>query len=215
MPGKNLAVVGGRTLLARAIDTASRSGLFGEIVVSSDDDTVLTEAATQGATADRRPTRLATDETRIIEVVREFIARRGLDAEQVMGILLPTAPMTEVADLRAAHDLFLANNGDVPVVSVAPFERPIEMAQVVNDRNRLVPVFREAYLRTTRSQEHEPSYWYNGAIIVNCAGRLATQRTLIGDEPIPYVMPIERSVDVDHEFQLALAEALLTRGPKA
>lgn len=206
---KNMVSVRGRPLIAYTIEVARAAGLFEEIVVNSEDAEILETAARYGAVPDPRPVALATDEARIIHALQEFIGRRAVPAAKPIGVLLVTCPLRAPEDIRSAYDLFRANGGDGPVVSVTPYERPIHVAHVIDARNRLVAVFADAYARTTRSQEHETTYWYNGAVVFNTAGRLAGQRTLIGDEPIPYVMPFERSIDIDHGFQVGIVEHFL------
>ncbi len=203
---KNLVDLGGRPLLAHTIDTARDSGVFGDVFVNSDSGEILDAAARFGGIPDSRPAHLAADEVRIIHVLQEFIERRSIQPQTVIGILLVTCPLRHLEDIRKAYALFGEKENKVPVASVTPFERPIEVAQRMTEDNRLTPVFSEEYLRTTRSQDHETAFWYNGAIIFNTAGQLVEQDTLIGHAPIAYQMPFERSFDIDHDFQVRVVE---------
>ncbi|MFG1691089.1 cytidylyltransferase domain-containing protein [Gemmatimonadota bacterium] len=207
---KNLRLLGGKPLLQWAVDVANASDLFTEIVVDSDDAEILEVGGALGATPEQRSPELGQSDVKIIDVLQHFINRRGLRGDRVIGVLLPTTPLRSVRDLSDAHQLFLDHDGTNPIVSVATFERPVRLAQRVNSEGRLEPLFPDDYARSTRSQDQEVAYWYNGAIIFNSAGRFLAQRNLIGETPVPYVMPLDRSIDVDHEVQLEMLEAILT-----
>ena len=199
----------GKPLLAYTVEAAKHCNIFDQIYVSSEDPEVLSVAEAYGATSDSRPRHLSKDEVKIIEVIQEFLKRREISPDVHVGVLLATCPLRLPEDIRKAYSLFVDADGSAPVASVSPFERPVQVAQAINQRDRLQPIFPDEYLRTTRSQDHQTAYWYNGAIVFNIAKRLATQRTLIGEEPIPYVMPFERSIDIDHQFQLRMVESIL------
>ncbi len=146
-------------------------------------------------------------------MLQEFIERRGMAEEHVVGVMLPTCPLRRVSDIRDAFRLFRDAGSVAPVCSVAPFERPIRLAQCLGDDGRLDPIFRDEYYRSTRSQDHAAAYWFNGAIVFNSAARFLRQSTLIGERPMAYVMPLDYSVDIDHEFQIDLVNVLLKQQP--
>ena len=76
LPGKNLALVGGRTLVARAVEAALAVARIDEVAVSSDDAAILAEARRAGATPLHRPAALAGDEATTIDLVRAVLAER-------------------------------------------------------------------------------------------------------------------------------------------
>ena len=209
---KNIRVVEGKPLLAHGIEVARASDLFEQIVVSSQDDGILQVAEDFGAVPHRRPSELATDEVLVIQVVREVLDSHGVSDDAMVGIMLPTSPLRTPEDLRRAYRLFEDNCRQSPVVSVAPYERPIQLGLRLDADNRLRPLFYDEYVGNTRTEGHTTTYWYNGAIIFNTAGTLRRQgRVLIGQDPVPYIMPYERSIDIDHEFQIDLVQSLLKR----
>jgi len=94
-------------------------------------------------------------------------------------------------------------------VSVSWYATPIQLAHFIDEENRLMPFFPNDYKKSTRSTDHRRAYYYNEAIIFNKADNLLNQSNLIGDMPIPYIMPPERSILIDYPFQLKMIEALL------
>lgn len=199
---KNIAEVGGKPLIAYTIETALSSRLFSRTIVSSEDRNILGVSEQYGAEAHKRPAELSEDRALLIDVIKETAASLNIGNETAIGIMLATCPLRSAEDVKRAWRIFLDNNREFSVVSVTPYERPIQLAHRISAENRLAPIFYEEYSRTTRSQEHFKTYWYNGAIIFNTAGRLKGQKNLLGQNPVPYIMPFERSVDIDHEFQM-------------
>ena len=57
---------------------------------------------------------------------------------------------------------------------------------------------------TIRRQDMKEIYWVNGAVYVNCVADL-TKDTSFNDNPVGYVMPVERSID-NEESDFLLAE---------
>lgn len=212
VPGKNLYTLCGRPIIGYTVDAARDSGLFNDILVNSEDDRILDVAVACGATPYRRPAELAGDTVFLIDVVREMIASRGWPDDAVVAILFPTVPLRTAGDIQKAHALFVANGSRTPVVSVTPYEYPIQTALRVNTAGRLEPALPTDYARSTRHNDHEASYRATYAVIVNTAANLLTQRKLIGLDPIPCHLPPERSIDIDEPFQLRMAELLLKDG---
>lgn len=208
-PGKNLSTLGGRPILSYTVNAARDSGLFDDIIVNSEDDRILAIAAECGATPYRRPEALAGDTVFLIDVVREMITTRNWPAEAVLAVLFPTVPLRTADDIMKAHALFHEHGGATPVVSVTPYEYPIQTALRINAEGRLEPALPQEYARSTRHNDHEQSYRATYAVIFNTAANLLTQKKLIGTAPIPCHLPPERSIDIDEPYQLHMADLLL------
>jgi CMP-N,N'-diacetyllegionaminic acid synthase len=211
---KNLALIAGKPLLAYTIEVAKNCGIFTEVLVNSDDEEILTAAAKLTATPYRRPKHFGGDRVFIIEVLQEMIGTLGLADADVLGILLPTCPLRSEADVLVAYQIFLEQGGEVPVVSVARYDTPIQLAQFIAADGRLDHVFPEDYRKSTRSTDHQDAYHYNEAIIFNSVKNLKSQHNLIGERPIPYVMPPERSIALDYPYQMEMVSLLLARHQK-
>ena len=98
VPGKNLAVLGGRTLVRRALDTTLAAGCFATVVLSSDDPAILAEAdALPAVVRLARPPELATDTARSYDVVRhavDTLEARGAGSFDAVAIVQCTSPFT-------------------------------------------------------------------------------------------------------------------------
>lgn len=209
VPGKNLSVLCGKPLLGYTLDAARESGLFADIVVNSEDQRILDLAISLGATPYRRPEALAGDTAFVIDVVRELIVSKGWAGHAVIAVLFPTVPLRTAKDILKAHELFTASGGNTSVVSVTPYEYPIQTALRLDAAGRLEPAMPGDYARSTRHNDHEPSYRATYAVIFNTAANFLTQAKLIGTGAIPCHLPPDRSIDIDEPYQLRLAELLL------
>jgi len=207
---KNLAYLQGKPLFAHAVKVARNSGLFQKIYVNSEDAEILAVAALLKAEPYRRPQDLAGDQVFIIEVLKEMVRTLRLADTAVLGIMLPTCPLRTVADVQGAYRLFQEAGSNTPVVSVAAFDIPIQLAHFIKADGRLDPVFPRDYRQSTRSTDHQTAYYYNEAIIFNTVGNLLKQTNLIGKRPLPYIMPAERSHLIDYGHQMEIVRLLMS-----
>ena len=211
VPRKNLAVLEGRTLVRRALDTALAAGCFATVALSSEDPAILDEAAGLPEVARiERPPELATDTARSYDVVRhvvETLERREPPYEAV-AVVQCTSPFTAPEDLAGAV-AHLAASGADSVVSVARVDaalHPLKLKRLEGDR--LLPFLADDDM--TPSHELPPLWLRNGSIYVSRREVIAEGR-IVGDDVRGYEMPPERSHDIDTPTDLAFAEFLLRR----
>jgi len=203
VPRKNLAEVGGRSLVRRALETAVAAGCFETVAVSSDDDETLAEADGLDVVALRRPPELATETARAREFARHAFEELGdFDA---LAIVQCTSPFTAPEDVRGAVEL-LERTGAESVVTVCVADaahHPLKMKRLVGDR--LEPYLEED--RLTPSHELERLWVRNGSVYV-FRRDVVLEKGLEADDVRGYEMPPERSFDIDTERDLAFARFL-------
>lgn len=111
VPGKNLREVGGKSLLAWAIERAVDSGI-GDVVVSTDSAIVANVCLpSKGVHVLRRPLDLA--DGRVTQVCRHAILsaeRFGIHFLDTLILTLPTSPLITYRDLQLAYKQFLDGN---------------------------------------------------------------------------------------------------------
>ena len=158
-----------------------------------------------------RPDHLAGDETPMIPVIRHVIEQlereRGIHFDYCV-LLQPTAPMRTSEDIIAAVNILLETGAD-SVVSVYKVSdhHPSRMYRIENDR--LIPLQGEPQNRLRQSLP--PVYHRNGAVYAFQRSLIERADTIIGPDVRPYVMPEDRSVNIDNEIDLLLADLLLRR----
>jgi CMP-N-acetylneuraminic acid synthetase len=209
VPRKNLAVLGGRTLVRRALETALAAGCFETVALSSDDDEILAEADGLDAVALRRPPEVSSETARARDFVWHALGELGdFDA---LAIVQCTSPFTAPEDVAGAVALLERTGADsVVTVSVADAaHHPLKMKRLEGDR--LLPYLEDD--RLTPSHELEQLWVRNGSVYV--FRREAAERGLEADDVRGYEMPPERSFDIDTPEDLRFAEFLVERGERS
>jgi len=204
VPRKNLRELAGKPVLAWTVDAALACPSLDRVVVSTDDDEIADVARACGADVPfARPAELANDDTPDLPVYRHALETLGEEFD-VVAWLRPTAPLRTADDIAAAV-LLLEEAGADCVRPVCQAEHsPYWMGRV--EDGRLVPLLDHV---PAQRQLLPPVYRLNGAVdAVRCA---AVGAELFGGDVRAYVMPRERSVDLDTELDFLLAEALLRR----
>lgn len=201
LPRKNLALVGGRSLVGRAVDVALRASGVDEVLVSSDDEAVLAEATAAGARAVLRPARLAEDGSTTLEVVLHHLAEED-DVDRVV-VLQPTSPLRHPNDVDRCLSAVAAGALTAATVSAA---HPAEWLFRQLPDSSLEPVL--GWPLPVRRQEAAAVVALNGAVYAADAVHLRRGGSLVEPGTIGVVMPPERSIDIDSELDLELARLL-------
>jgi CMP-N,N'-diacetyllegionaminic acid synthase len=204
VPRKNVRELAGKPVLAWTVETARASKSLARVVVSTDDEEIAAVARACGAEVPFvRPAELAGDETTDLPVYRHAleVLDDGFDA---VAWLRPTAPLRTADDVDAAVARLEETGADC-VRSVCPAEHNPYWMSTIED-GRLVPLLGEV---PPRRQLLPEVVRLNGAVdVVRCT---SVGDELFGGDVRAYVMPAERSVDLDTELDFLLAEAILRR----
>jgi CMP-N,N'-diacetyllegionaminic acid synthase len=211
IPGKNIKDLAGKPLIAHAIDAAKAVKDLKRIVVSTDSEEIAAVARKFGAEVPfMRPPALAQDNSNAIDAYLDavFRLRSAGDPVNEICVLQPTSPLRTPEDIRAALEIFRVRKADC-VVSVCEAPHPVSWYRRIDPAGVLRPVF-EATGRNR--QEEETLFIPNGAVYVFRADFLAQRQGYYSDSCFPYVMPRERSIDLDTPFDWKMAEMFLSGG---
>ncbi len=207
LPRKNVLPLAGKPLLAWTVKAARASVTLDRVVLSSDDDEIIRVAEAFGCEVPfRRPARLATDDTPGIDPVLH--ALDTIEGFDYVVLLQPTSPLRTAEDIDGTVRLCMSS--DAPsCVSVVAVDKPPQWMYTLGEK-RLRPIFpTESGLK--RRQDAVPVYALNGAVYVADVHSLRRSRSFVTDATVGYVMPPERSADVDTALDLAWCELLLER----
>lgn len=207
---KNIRLLADKPLIHYTIYAAINSKYIHNVIVSTDDEKIAEVASTEGVTVIKRPAELSSDESPTIDAVLHVIEKckiEGLNPEIVI-LLQPTSPFRTSSDINAALEIFLKNECD-SVISVVETTHPPYWNMIV-DGLYLCPLFDKESLRMRR-QDLPKTYLPNGAIYIASAETLKQNKSFYTLKTKPYIMPPERSFDIDSEFDLLLAEAAMNR----
>jgi CMP-N-acetylneuraminic acid synthetase len=214
LPRKNLRLLGGKPLVAWSIEAARASRRLARLVVSSDDAEVLDIAAGYDpGLALARPAELADDESPAIDFVRhalEVLERDGHKPFDAVAIVQPSSPLTLPEDIDATIELLITSGADsaVSVMQLDHAVHPLKMKVLQGDR--LLPYLEEERGRMAAHQL--PTIYARNCSVYVTRRRAIDAGQVIGDDCRGYVMPRERSLDINEELDLQFAEFLVSRG---
>jgi CMP-N,N'-diacetyllegionaminic acid synthase len=211
IPGKNLYRLGRDTLLERTIKIAKLCQYIDRVLVSTDNQEMYDIAQRYAAAAPAlRPAELATDNAKTVDVILNLIKMAAIDAGWVL-LLQVTSPLRTLGDLNEFCRAFdRAEPSTEAIVSLAQHDSPhpdkiqrIENGMVVSYLGKESMVARQFLPRV---------YSLNGAFYLTHTETLIDRRTFMPAHTIPFIMPEERSLNLDGKLDLFLLEALVEKG---
>ncbi len=211
IPGKNLRPVAGKPLIAWTVEAALAATLLDRVIVSTESSQIVEVALRYGAEAPfMRPENLAQDDTPgvapVLHAAEWLEENQGYRPDLIM-LLQPTSPLRISEDIDNAIALAVERKADA-VVSVTPAEaHPYWMKQIHDDGR--VTDFIKLDRPIDRRQDLPPLYALNGAIYLARYKVLMEWKTFDTDNTFSFVMPPERSLDVDTPWDLYLADLVL------
>lgn len=191
LPRKNLAALGNKTLIEWTIDAAKETGLFDAIAVSTDSTEIASLAAACGCAVVIRPTELAQAESEMLPVVKHA---RVMCPADVIILLQPTSPFRSAEDINLAYEQLRTFRAD-SVISVSPAPRALAFevghaSRLREAKNIVVP--NGALYLITKEHLDTGGDWYDGLVY-------------------SYLMPKERSLDIDTQFDLDVARMMVEK----
>ena len=212
--GKNTRLLLGVPLVEYAIKACANARRLSKVVVSSDDPAVEEIVKKYyNITFIRRPDELAADESPAIDYVRH--ALKVVDKEgpfDATVIIQPTSPFVQPEDIDNTVELLERTGTDsaVSVVKIEQMHHPFKLKVLESDR--LLP-----YLADEKgikaAYELPDVYARNGAVY---ASKLSTilKGSILGESCAGYVMPFERSIDINYPIDFDFAEFLASKKNK-
>ena len=174
IPNKNIRDFCGKPLIYWTIKAAQDSGIFENIIVSTEEPKISKIADSYGVKNIGRPMELATDSATTLDVVKWSIKQVKTDS---IMILQCTSPLRIDFDIRRAQGLICR-----------------ECDSIVSVKSSLDGV-----------------YLQNGAIYAARIDYIKNYGKLYGNDSFLYLMPSERSIDIDTEIDWKIAEMLMEK----
>lgn len=213
LPGKNIRPLAGKPLIAHTIEAALGAKSVTRVICSTDSEEIAAIARAAGAEVPfLRPSELAQDDSLAIDnyiyTVDRLIAE-GMPVDEYC-VLLPTAPLRTSADIDGAAAVFYEKAAD-SVVSYYPAPHPVQWHHIIDGQGVLRAYFAEDDKRLANRQNEKATYLPNGAIYIFRHQVLKGTRLYYTDRTYPYLMPANRSVDIDTIDDFDYADFLLSR----
>lgn len=211
--GKNVRLLMDKPLIAYSIEQARASGLFDALAVSSDSDEILEVARAWDCDyLIKRPDELATDQAAKLPVIRHCVAEVEQLAECTFETLVDldaTSPLRTPDDISNAVGL-LEESGVGNVLTAMPARRSPYFNLVELDPSGIVHLSKPLSKVVVRRQDAPLCYDMNASIYVWRRRVLFESDSLFNADTRLYVMPEQRSIDIDSELDFRFVEYLMT-----
>ncbi len=205
LPKKNILPFLGRPTIYYTIDAAMESGLFDEVVVSSEDEEVIACISNLGCNIHRRAANLASDTARVVDVIRDVLdwcARKNKHFD-CLCCLYPTAPLRDAGDIKESYKLLVSRKADY-AIGVTEYEHSPFFAFNINHNSMIERRWPDQ--AALPHWEKPPVVVDNGSLYWMKVDIFLKTGTMTGHNTVGYKMPREKSVDIDTEEDFALAE---------
>ncbi len=213
VPRKNIRILSGKPLIAWTIETALACLLLDRVIVSTEDQEIAEIARTHGAEVPfLRPESLAKDDTPGLEpVIHALLWLEENQAYRPDYVLLlqPTSPLRISQDIKRAIEKLKSSNSEA-IISVTPVKHHPYWTKRLTDDGKLKDflLVDHPLLR----QDLPPAYALNGAIYLATRDVVLQQHSFYAQNNTNgYVMPPERSLDIDSSWDFEVADLILRK----
>jgi CMP-N,N'-diacetyllegionaminic acid synthase len=218
IPRKNLQLLGGKPLVARAVETGLAASLVDRVVCTTDDVEIAEIARAAGAEVPfLRPAELAQDGSEdwpvFVHTLAWFEREQAWTPDLIVN-LRPTSPLRTPGHVDDAIRLLLVTGADSVKAVCLTRQHPHKMWLRQPD-GRIEPYLKTP-LRLSRGPdvpraELDDIYWQNGVVDVTRREVILEQKVMIGRRVAGLVTELADSIDIDTPLDLALAELVLSR----
>ena len=205
IPKKNIKEFCGKPIIAYSIRAALDSGIFDEVMVSTDSEEIAEIARAYGAKVPfMRSAKTSDDFATTADVLMEVLERyqemgRTFD---VMSCIYPTAPFVTPQKLQSAYDT-LTKEQAVMAMPVVAFSYPPQRSYVLNG-NLLEMKWKENYNK--RSQDLEKMYHDAGQFYMYQVEAFVRLKGQMTESIVPVIIDEMEVQDIDNESDWKLAE---------
>lgn len=191
-------------MIAWTIESALQAGSLSRVIVTTDDVEIAEVSRRLGVEVPfLRPEDLASDRATSVDVVLhmlDWLKQNGEPKPAFVLVLQPTSPLRTSEDIDTSIDLQVEKNANA-VVSVCEVTHPLSVIKRIGANGELLDMPMENPAGQT--------FQLNGAIYLVSTSVFEKERSFFPQGTIAYVMPRERSIDVDTPWDFHLADLVL------
>lgn len=205
IPKKNIKEFCGKPIIQYSIEAAVSSGIFNEIMVSTDDDEIAEIAIRNGAKVPfKRSLENSSDFATTSDAIKEVLQNYRLLGENFDNFccIYPTAPFITGKKLAGAMEKMLNNKAE-SILPVVKFSFPPQRAVLIKD-NRIK--FKWPENINSRSQDLEVFYHDAGQFYCMNVDAFLKHNSLITNKTIPYILNDLEVQDIDNMEDWIIAE---------
>jgi len=210
LPDKNFKNLNGKPTIAYTIEAALNSKEIDHILVTTDCEEIIKIVKSYGVDAPFvRPVELSTDNSLLNDVVDHALEYMESNEKVFDDVILlqPTSPLRSSTDIDEALKLYHENDCE-SVISVYEADVSVNITRLVDENGFLRPVSKNLELNVNR-QDAVKMFVLNGAIYITSIKVFGKYKSFHTQKILPYIMPKERSIDIDNLDDFEKAEMIL------
>lgn len=212
---KNIKKINGFPLIKYTIDHAIKSKLFEDILVSTDDERIASLSKKFGVkNIIDRPKKLASNTAGKLSSIKHALKSLEAQLDKKYDVVIDldvTSPLRNVSDIRKAYKIFTKHKASI-LLSATPSRKNPYFNQVLKTKKgiRLVKPGKKYY----RRQDAPKVYDLNASIYIFRRSSLVKSNTIYTNKSFIYLMPEERSIDIDNMSDFHYVEYLMKKRKK-
>lgn len=209
---KNIKLINSKPLIAYTIEQAKASNLFEHVVISTDSDEIADISKRYGAEVFfKRDAKMASDSAGKLEVIRDAFIRSEEHYNEKFDYLIDldaTSPLRDVQDIIDSFKQFLEADND-NLITAMPSRRSPYFNLIEQDSSGRVFVSKSLNETILRRQDSPKTYDMNASIYIWKRDAILHQKSVFLEKTGLYVMPEERSIDIDSELDFKFVEFIM------
>ena len=214
IPRKNVVDLAGKPLIAWTIMAALNANVLDRVIVSTDDDEIANISQKWGAEVPfMRPSELSNDNSPHVDVLLHAIRWLHENEEyfpEFLMLLQPTSPLRTTEDIEKSFALAIERKADCVISVQESLSHPYTVMQVSEDQKLSEFLMSPKDAGVYQSRQSRPKYYsLNGAIFLFRIDALLKKLMVYPESTFTYVMPEERSLDVDTLWDLHIAHLIV------
>ncbi|MFA5022265.1 MAG: acylneuraminate cytidylyltransferase family protein [Patescibacteria group bacterium] len=214
IPKKNIKIFAGKPLIAYTILAAKKSKYLTDFIVSTDSQKIFNIAKKYGAPVPfLRPRKLATDTSTSIQVVNHtlnFLKTSQKKSYDYVMILQPTSPLRTAKDIDQCIKKIVDTKADSVMSMVELTDFSLPKLKRIQKNGNIIPLLKKEAKQPRRRQAAEKIYRRNCAVYLTKT-QFILKNDLFGKISKAYIMPGQRSIDINSIFDFQLAEFLFKK----
>lgn len=206
VPKKNISVIEGKPLIQYTIDEVKKSNLIDRYIISSDDDDVIHLATDLNCEIHKRSQKNSSDVATSASAIQEVLNDIRSDYDYVVEIMC-TNPLKTIEDIDGVIKKLHETGSDSVVSVVRVWDHHPSRIKFIKD-DKLIDVYPE--IPESRRQDLDPpAFIRNGSVYAFTLDSFKKCKNRLGPDTKPYIMPEERSINIDEKYDLELAKIII------
>lgn len=211
LPKKNIRSLAGKPLIVHSIKIAQKSKIFDRIIVSTEDKEIARIARKFGAEVPfLRPQELSQGKVSRWNVIRHAVETLEKNENYYPDIVVDlgaASPIRKIIDIKSCVEILIKKNADIVITGYKADRNPY--FNMVELKKGKVSLVKKPKKRVTQGQDAPLVYSMNDSIYAIKRKALQKDALFLNKNICLYEMPRERSIDIDEELDLHIAEFLI------